>query len=147
MGDFNINLLNYDSHSETNDFINIMVSHHLLPHILHPTRVTDHSATIINNIFSNNLELDTLSGNILTNISDHFPQFLILENTNVDSKDCSLYQYDYSKFNEQTFLNDFNNLSWDHLKNDNSDLNSKFIVFYEKVYIAAIEHLRGVLPY
>ena len=117
MGDFNIYLLNYDSHSETNNFINIMVSHHLLPHILYPTRVTDHSATIIDNIFSNNLELDTLSGNILTNISD-FPKFLILENTNIDYKDCYLHQYDNSKFNEQTF----NKLSWDHLRNDNSDL-------------------------
>ena len=140
MGDFNINLLNYDSHSETNDFINIMVSNHLLPHILHPTRVTDHSATIIDNIFSNNLELATLSGNILTNISDHFPQFLILVNTNIDHKECSLYQYDYSKFNEQTFLNEFKNHSWDHLSTDNSDLNSKFNDFYEKVYTAVIEH-------
>ena len=68
MGDFNINLVNYDSHPETNDFIiNLMVSHYLLPHILHPTRVTDHSATIIDNIFFNTLEFDTLSGN--------FPRF------------------------------------------------------------------------
>ena len=66
MGDFNINLVNYDSHPETNDFINLMVSHYLLPHILHPARVTDHSATIINNIFFNTLEFDTLSGNLLT---------------------------------------------------------------------------------
>ena len=51
MGDFNVNLLNYESHNETNDFINTMVSHYLLPHILHPTRVTDHSATVIDNIF------------------------------------------------------------------------------------------------
>ena len=50
IGDFNINLVNYDSHPETNDFINLMVSHYLLPHIFHPTRVTDHSATIIDNI-------------------------------------------------------------------------------------------------
>ena len=34
MGDFNINLLNYESHSDTDEFINSMVSHHLLPHIL-----------------------------------------------------------------------------------------------------------------
>ena len=27
MGDFNLNLLNYESHSDTNDFINTMVSH------------------------------------------------------------------------------------------------------------------------
>ena len=39
-----------------------MVSNYLLPHISHPTRVTDHSATIIDNIFSNNCELDTVSG-------------------------------------------------------------------------------------
>ena len=118
----------------------IMVSNHLLPHILHPTRVTDHSATITDNIFSNNIELDTLSGNILTNISDHFPQFLILENTNTHYKDCSLYRYDYSKFNEQTFLNEFNNLSWDHLSTNNSDLTSKFNDFYENIYTVVIEH-------
>ena len=73
MGDFNINLLNYDSHSETNDFINLMISHYFLPHILHPTRATDHSATIMDNIFSNSLESDTISGNLLSQISDHFP--------------------------------------------------------------------------
>ena len=100
MGDFNINLYNYSSHTETNDFINLMVSNYLLPHILHPTRVTDHSATIIDNIFSNNCELDTLSGNLLSQISDHFPQFLIIKNITVDYRNCSLYQYDYSKFNK-----------------------------------------------
>ena len=79
MGDFNINLVNYDSHPETNDFINLMVSHYLLPHILHPARVTDHSATIIDNIFFNTLELNTQSGNLLNMISDHFPQFLVVK--------------------------------------------------------------------
>ena len=73
MGDFNVNLLNYESHSETNDFINTMVSHYLLPHILHPTRVTDHSATVTDNNFSNNTSHKTVSGNIITQISGHFP--------------------------------------------------------------------------
>ena len=59
MGDFNLNLLNCESHSETNDFLNCMVSHYLLPYILHPTRVTDHSATVIDNIFCNNTAYDT----------------------------------------------------------------------------------------
>ena len=31
MGDFDINLLNYESHGKTNDFINAMISHYLLP--------------------------------------------------------------------------------------------------------------------
>ena len=94
MGDFNINLLNYDSHSETNDFINLMISHYFLPHMLHPTRVTDHSATIIDNIFSNSLESDTISGNLLSQISDHLPQFLVIKNTTVDYRHCTLFQHD-----------------------------------------------------
>ena len=40
MGDFNINVLSYEAHSETNEFINTVVSHYLLPYILHLTRVT-----------------------------------------------------------------------------------------------------------
>ena len=40
-----------------------MISHYLLPHILHPTRVTDHSATVIDNIFSNNTVHESVSGN------------------------------------------------------------------------------------
>ena len=75
-GDFNLNLLNYDTHSETNDFINLMMTHYLLPHILHPTRVTDHSATITDNIFTHITEFNSKSGNILCEISDHFPSLL-----------------------------------------------------------------------
>ena len=50
MGDFNINLLSYEHHTETNNFINSMVSHYLLPYILQSARVTDHSSTVINKI-------------------------------------------------------------------------------------------------
>ena len=53
MGDFNIDLLQYRSNSHTNDFINSVISHSFLPYIHQPTRVTDHSATVIDNIFSN----------------------------------------------------------------------------------------------
>ena len=74
MGDFNFNLLNYESHTETNDFLNTMISHYLLPYVLQRTQVTDHSATVIDNIFSNNTEHNTLSGSILSRISDHFHQ-------------------------------------------------------------------------
>ena len=77
MGNFNIDLLQYDSHNPTNDFINAMVSHSFLPYIHQPSRVTDHSATIIDNIFSNITDYETVSGNITTHIADHFAQFLL----------------------------------------------------------------------
>ena len=75
MGDFNIDLLQYESHNSTNDFLNSMVSHSFLPYILQPTRVTDHSATVIDNIFSNMTDYVTYNGNITTLVADHFAVF------------------------------------------------------------------------
>ena len=45
----------------TRYFFNLLCSYGLLPRILQPTRVTDSTATIIDNIFSNNIQDDILS--------------------------------------------------------------------------------------
>ena len=76
MGNFNIHLLQYESHSHTNDFINSMISNSLLPYIHQPTSVTEHLATV-----SNITDHETLSGNITSLIADHFAQFLLIKNT------------------------------------------------------------------
>ena len=104
MSDLNINLLNYDSNTATNEFLNFMVSQYLLPHILHSTRITDHSSTIIDNIFANNTDYETISGNILTPITDHFPQFIILKKMSKNYKSCSYYQHDHRNFHEQKLI-------------------------------------------
>ena len=52
MGDFNINLLNFQDCQITEEFINTVISYGFLPHILQPTRITDHTATLINKILS-----------------------------------------------------------------------------------------------
>ena len=82
MGDFNINLLNFESHVPTNDFVNTFFSYNFLPCINHPTRISHNSSTIIDNIFTNLTNLKITCGNIVTQISNHFPQFLILKNAN-----------------------------------------------------------------
>ena len=83
MGDFNIDLMKNDLHKPTTDFINMMFTNALIPLINKPTRITTHSATIIDNIFSNRLESDgkTMQGNLTTDVSDHFAQFHIAELT------------------------------------------------------------------
>ena len=80
-----------------------MISHYFLPHILHPTRVTDHSATVIDNIFSNNTSYKTISGNIISQISDRFPQFIILNHVTINYKNRSYAKRDFSHFNKQKF--------------------------------------------
>ena len=47
LGDFNINLLNFDFHTPTSDFVSLLLSQHYLLYIIHPTSVPDHSSTII----------------------------------------------------------------------------------------------------
>ena len=45
MGDFNINLLNFESHPTTEQFLNSPGTYFFHPHILKPTRITNHFAT------------------------------------------------------------------------------------------------------
>ena len=107
LGHFNINFLNYETHSDTNNFLNSTISHYLLTHVLQPTRVTDYSATVIDNIFTNATDFETVSGNILNQIADPFSQFLILRKLSVTHKDIAFYQYDYSNFDKDKFTADF----------------------------------------
>ena len=78
MGDFNINILNSHSHQPTCEFINLMTSNSLYPLISKPTRITSSTATLIDNIFTNNLELNMNSGILYTDLSDHPPVFQVI---------------------------------------------------------------------
>ena len=78
LGDFNINLLNYNEHQPTNEFLDALALNSIIPYILQPTRLTTHSKTLIENIFSNVLSFETISGNITATISHHPPSFCLL---------------------------------------------------------------------
>ncbi len=55
MGDFNLNLLNYDSHSLACEFLDGMYSNMFIPLITScPTRITAYTSTLIDNLFTNN---------------------------------------------------------------------------------------------
>ena len=125
MGDFNVNLLNYDTHTATNDFANSLFSNNFLPCINQPTRISAHSSTLVDNIFTNLLNANIVSGNILTQISDHLPQFLILQNVNVTQKKTAVFKSDYSNFNEVNFLLDFNQIDFGYL-NESSNIDSNY---------------------
>ena len=77
LGDFNVDLLKYDKNAGTNEFIDSLSSYMYLPYILHPTRVTGHLQTIIDNIFSNYISKEAVCSNLTSTISDHLPQVTI----------------------------------------------------------------------
>ena len=75
MGDFNIDLLKVNLHAKTNEFVNEVISQGFLPKITRPTRVTPHSATLIDHIYSNDnrpTSQNDISGIIITDVADHF---------------------------------------------------------------------------
>lgn len=76
-GDTNIDLINPNNHKATDDFITTMYSMNLFPIITKPSRITTHSATLIDNIFTNTIEGNTLSGLLVCDISDHLPIFTV----------------------------------------------------------------------
>ena len=77
-GDFNLNLLEVNHKRYINDFYNDMCSNSFFPKITLPTRITDHSATLIDNFFYKLSPLNQTSTAFIypTEMSDHFPCFL-----------------------------------------------------------------------
>ena len=114
LGDFNINLLNYNVHHPTNDCLGSLASNSIIPYILQPTRLTSHSKTLIDNIFSNILSSEIISGNLTATISDHLPQFLFAPNilSNPSYNRSNIFERDWSKFNKENFILDYFEKNW-----------------------------------
>ena len=72
MGDFNTDLLKYDGHNNSSDFLDVIYVIFLLPYIDSASRITLHSKTLIDNIFSNMIEDGYILGNLVTTISNHY---------------------------------------------------------------------------
>ena len=106
-----------------------MCSYGFLPQIVQPTRVTEHSATVVDNIFTNN-NSNKVSGNIITDFSDHYSQFISVQREKIDYKSIKMYKRDYSKFSEESFRDD---VSIQNFDSKLDDVNDQFKNFYFKL--------------
>ena len=77
-GDINIDFLKYNDHPKTEEHLDMLYSNNLVPLKTKPTRITNHTATLIDHIYTNVPIHDTVSGIALVDLSDHFPVFLHL---------------------------------------------------------------------
>ena len=126
MGDFNTNLLNYESNESVADFLDTMYTHGFLSG---PTRLTLHSKTLIDNIFYSGISNDIQSGNTLTNISDHLSQILFLpskknNNTNSDIYECNSKNTDVACFQDNIGWIDWNTCLDMELNNTNKSFDN-----------------------
>ena len=144
-GDFNADLLKYEDNNNYKKFYDLASSYGIFPTILLPTRVTEHSATIVDNIFTNNLDKSIKSGNIKTDFSDHYSQFISVQNLIIDLKSITIYKRDYSNFSEKSFRDD---VSIQNFHNDLENIDDQFQDFYFKLEGCVDRHapLKKITP-
>ena len=77
--DHNLDFLKADKHHATNDFIQSNLDFGLIPTVTRPTRITNMSATLIDNIIVSQNLCGAYTSNILVNdTSDHLPSVCVL---------------------------------------------------------------------
>ena len=130
-GDYNFDLLNTSSHRETSDFFDIMTTNYLLPSIIIPTKINRAKNTLIDNVFTNQINPDMISGNLSTTISDHLPSFVIIPKSNQRylPKKHNILRRDTKHFDRENFLLDLLGINWDE-KISYTDADSAFDEFY-----------------
>ena len=99
----------YNDHQPTNDFLDLLACNSFIPYTSHPTRITSHPKTLIDNIFSNYISHEIISGNITATISDHLPQFSFVPNilSNPSTQKSNFYERDWSKFEQELYTSLF----------------------------------------
>ena len=73
-GDWNIDLLKYGTHSGTESFVYNL----LIPVLTRPTRFSEFSSTLIDNILTNKPQDLLVAGALIGDISDHLPIFFCI---------------------------------------------------------------------
>ena len=110
-----------------------MSSYFYTPHIHKPTRTTNHTATLIDNIFFNSIKYHTISGNILSDISDHLPNFLIINQLNALPKKFKIYKREYSNLDETALMDEIQSVNWETIFPHDCDVNIIFDRFYSTI--------------
>ena len=141
LGDANLDLLKSERCQYSNDFLTTLLSCYLIPTIDKPTRVHKNSASLIDNIFVCNPEDVSISGNIISDISDHFSQFCIIRSAK-DKKNITKKKVrDFSNFSADKFKSDISQIKWNiKTAGGMNDANRLFSSFYKKLNKVVNKH-------
>ena len=135
-GDMNLDLLRYEVHAGTSNYLDLLISHNLLPVITIPTRIKHRSATLIDHIFARTQY--SLTGVLASELSgshgytDHYPIFCVIDKT----KTVTSVKQTYTK---KYFTNEGNKQRQNALRHENwddvyaaTDANLAFNLFQDK---------------
>ena len=94
---------------EVHKYFILMLSDFYQPHILQPTHFANHyKPSLMDNIFINLIEFGTISGNLISKISDHMPNFCMLDKIELrtSNHNAKIKTRSYKIFKADAFIND-----------------------------------------
>ena len=139
VGDFNQDLIQCETDVHSQNLVDTAVSHGFIQLVSRPTRVTENSATLIDQVYTNNID-SILSCNIITlDLSDHLAIHTrvslnsggtrVIRAKNVKDRQNREFRV-FNEANNQTFHNRIEEETWDEI-DENSDAQSQYDKFSE----------------
>ena len=129
MGDFNIDLLQ-SNNSKNEAYLNLCLENNFVPCITLPSRITDHSATLIDHILLRTptrlIQNKVTAGNLICGLSDHLPNFIVLDLNTYTYQDRPKIRL-FTEDKIMDFLSNMENES--EILNENYDANDSDISF------------------
>ena len=147
-GDFNLNLLIINESEICCEFVYLLTSQSLFPHITLPIRLTNGGCTLIDNLFCqmNKSIKENTAGILLNQLSDHLPCFTLLE-TDIVNNSKPKFTRIFKQNDDviQQIKNEINSSEL-HKKLDTSQTanhNASYNIILEVIETARTKHMMG----
>ena len=129
ISDSNIDLLKFDKIESHMNYASLLFAKGFLPYTTYPTRITPHSATLLDQIFikSPKQELKIQSGIFYCGISDHLPCYISIKCTNATFKASRPKVRLYGEKQCTNFVTRMSAYPWQSIYTENSDWYQNFM--------------------
>ena len=138
VGDFNINVLDYDKNKNVRSIFDLFFRFNHVPLINKPTRITKTNATAIDHIVTNNFMDDNFeTGIIKSDISDHYPIFVLSPKTiNNTESNTVIFKRNINEKTINNFKTKLANTDWSFIYNfiDSNNAYEYFLKIFKKLY-------------
>ena len=134
-GDFNYDLAQTTENTLVYEFTAIMLNHSFFSVINEPTRITDTTATVLDQLWANSFCYAVKFNILLHPISDHFPIFMCINLCINNSSACTTVRC-FNDNNMSKFYHELENID-EHPILNKSDVNESFTCFmkeYNRVF-------------
>ena len=118
-----------------------MSQFNLQPTINKPTRIVkNQNPSLIDNIFVNTLQKNIITGNLVSKISDHMPNFMIMNDHTLSSKKLQNKKRSFKNFNTEEYQNDIQSIDITRALHQYTDINEIFKYYQDQLLAVINKH-------